>query len=163
ITGANSWTGDITMAADTTVGANIGTVLTLSGTIGDQGLGSGLIKVGQGTVVLTQDNSYGGPTTVNDGILVAHTSNSLGPNSQSTVNSGGTLELQGDGLTIPQNLNLNGSGFNNMGALFNTAGNNTWAGNIILATQPTATLGSIGVDSGASLTVTGVVGEGNLN
>jgi autotransporter-associated beta strand protein len=163
ITGANSWTGDITMAADTTVGADVGTVLTFSGTIGDQGLGNGLTKVGQGTVVLTQDNTYGGPTTVDDGILVAQTSHSLGTNSLATVNSGGTLELQGDGLTIPQNLNLNGSGFNNIGALFNTAGNNTWAGNITLATQATATLGSIGVDSGSSLTVTGVIGEGNLN
>ena len=54
-----------------------------------------------------------------------------------TVNSGGTLQLQG-GITVGgKTLTLNGTGFGNVGALpqgalVNQAGNNTWAGNITL-------------------------------
>jgi len=45
-------------------------VLTLAGRIADGGAGHGLTKDGPGTVVLSGSNTYAGPTTVNDGLLV---------------------------------------------------------------------------------------------
>ena len=85
-----------------------------------------------GTVLLTAANTYGGQTTVNAGTLRIKNENALGTPASggatnTTVNSGGTLELAG-GLRTPstETLTLNG------GTLKNAAGDNTWNGAITL-------------------------------
>jgi autotransporter-associated beta strand protein len=51
------------------------------------------------------------------------------------VNSGGTLQLQ-NGITVAsESVTLNGTGFNNTGALENVSGNNTWANSLILGSN----------------------------
>ena len=74
-----------------------------------------------------------------------------------TVNSGGTLQIQG-GLTFSNEaLTLNGLGFNNGGALQNATGNNTWAGPITLGSSA-----SVGAASG-TLTLNKTINDGGNN
>jgi large repetitive protein len=156
ITGNNTWSGNITLAANTTVGADIDSTVTLSGILSDGGNGSSLTKLGPGEVILGNTNTYSGPTTVVDGILDVQTSGALGTNSQVTV-LGGTLQIDGNALSFFQNLTLNGPGYNNIGALNNISGNNTWTGPITLGSNS-----SIGTDPSTVLTITGAIGDGGL-
>ena len=68
--GTNILTGPITLAGNTTIGANAGQ-LTLSGVIGDNGHGYGLTLVGGGTFVFSggSGNTYAGATTLVAGTL----------------------------------------------------------------------------------------------
>ena len=70
IAGANTLTGLITLAGNTTIGANAGQ-LTLSGVIGDNSHGYGLTLVGGGTFVFSggSGNTYTGATTLVAGTL----------------------------------------------------------------------------------------------
>jgi autotransporter-associated beta strand protein len=71
------------------------------------------------------------------------------------VANGASLQLQG-GITVSSEpLTLNGTGYNNAGALENFSGNNTWANNIVLQTNS-----SIGVDgAGDTLSVTAPISD----
>lgn len=85
--GNNSFAGDITMAADSSIGASAGQ-LTLSGAIGGA---FALTKTGPGAVVLAGASAYTGSTTVSDGALLINGSII----SNTTVN-GGVLGGSGD-------------------------------------------------------------------
>lgn len=79
------------------VGANkamiSGDIRTTSGT-------AGLTKAGAGTLVLTGNNSYNGPTTISAGALsIGSVSNIGGSGSSNLVMSGGTLQITGTALT----------------------------------------------------------------
>lgn len=150
-----------------TVGTG-GFISTFSGVIQGAATNGGLTKVGTGTLTLTGANTYGGKTTVNAGILRIQNKQALGaaggpPNNGTVVNDGGTLQLDLD----PQNsgapqtisgetLTLNGYGVNNVGALSNLTGDNTWAGAPIVLNASSI----INVDGG-NLTVTGNVQDAN--
>src|SRR5256885_2701513 len=51
-------------------------------------------------------------------------------------------------------LTLNGPGYNNLGALYNTNGNNSWTGNVTLSSNS-----SIGAAANTTLAVTGIIGR----
>ena len=109
------------------------------------------MKSGSGTLVLSGNNTYSGPTSVNAGTLVLANNNALG--AQGTwnhlVSTGATLALQG-GITVNQGgFNINGTGVNNGGAIRNLSGNNTLGGQIALGSAA-----SLASDSG-TLTFTG--------
>ncbi len=105
-TGNNSWAGAITLGQATTIAANAGAGLTLSGgisgnhnltfnSIGDTtssgiiAIGTGtLTKNGTGTLILSGNNTYTGATTVNAGTLVVSGTNT---GSAITINSGASL------------------------------------------------------------------------
>jgi fibronectin-binding autotransporter adhesin len=73
------------------------TTLTIDGTA--VGVG-GLLKEGDGTLVLTGTNTYAGNTTVDGGTLRAGSSQAFGAATNNlTVNSGGTAELGGFDIT----------------------------------------------------------------
>lgn len=81
---------------------NSGTVLTMSGVAG--GVGS-ITKNGDGTLVLSGNNTYSGATFVNGGVLRAGSNQAFGPVLGSgavpmTVNAGGQLDLDGFDTTI---------------------------------------------------------------
>ncbi len=124
-----------------------------------------LNKVGNGNVVLSGANTYGGVTQIQQGVLVANNPQALGasgPAADTIVNPGTALELQAD-LAL-ETVHLNGDGilFNNhnTGALRNVSNNNTFTGTIVLDTAST-----IGVDTGSSLTVgikNGLPGTGTI-
>jgi fibronectin-binding autotransporter adhesin len=162
--GSNTWTGPVYLATTSQVNVTHGGTLTISGVI-DGPSASGLV-VGRsianwdnGTVLLTAANTYAGATTVSVGTLAAANATALGspacgPNGGTTVKAEATLQLRG-GLTFDptEALTLNDSGLNDVGALQNGSGNNTWAGTIRLATSA-----SIGAASGTTLTIAGVIG-----
>jgi autotransporter-associated beta strand protein len=158
------------------VGVASGYTLEIDGTISDNdpsyylnpfNVGRGSATGGNGTVLLTSANTYGGATTVQAGILAAANPTALGtpagtngnppPITTTTVKNGATLELRGTYTFDPNEaLTLNGTGVNNIGALQNNTGTNTWAGTITLATAS-----YLGAANGTYLLITGAVGGGS--
>ncbi len=143
-----------------------------------------LTKTGNGTMLLTNSNIYGGATTINDGILrinngtdINHYSSlGLGNSGNATidtiVNSGGTLQIVGNITMLDEILTLRGTGYQNRGALENLQGNNTWGGGgatgqillgadaTIKSTSGTLTLASTTASTGGEFGLT-VTGDGN--
>jgi autotransporter-associated beta strand protein len=151
VSGQNTWSGDITLATDASVGADGNTQLTLTGTIRDFG-GSKLTKEGTGQVIVTHANTYAGTTVVDQGTLSTSNAQGLGAVQGNVVVVGrATLELLGVSV-LGKALALNGPGVNNVGALHNVSGQNTWSGPITLPTDA-----SVGADAGTQLTLSGVI------
>ncbi len=147
VSGNNTYSGPITLAAFSTVGVDSGSSLTISGPIGDNGAGNGLIKELTGTLVLTNNNTYTGGTAVNQGVLNVQAADALGNNpstgttTATTVLDGAQLQVQAPagtaGIEIDnENLRLSGTGIGGTGALEGVGGGNTWGGNITLAEDP---------------------------
>ena len=88
--GANTYSGPITLEADATVGAADGTTLSVTGTVRDPSPvpvpAPQLRKAGEGVVELRTANPYAGLTRVDEGILRVFNPNSLG-------NSGAEVQL----------------------------------------------------------------------
>jgi autotransporter-associated beta strand protein len=78
--------GDVSLTSGTTAGAFI----TFNGAISGVG---GITKIGPGTVVLSNSNTFTGSTVINAGTLELAIVSALGGTSSITVNSGGTLLL----------------------------------------------------------------------
>lgn len=141
-------------------------------TIGIPITGSGaLTKVGAGIARFSNaGNSYTGSCTVAAGALIKEAADSTTGeitvgNDATFVLAGGISEGIGQTATItgPGNGNLDyfyvGS-FNQRGAIQSHAGNNTWAGNLILSgTAGTGGNTRIGVQNGSTLTLTGAITE----
>jgi autotransporter-associated beta strand protein len=101
VSGNNSWSGPITLTADSTIGVSGGPDrLSLSGQIIGSG---GLTKIGTGTLRLFGNNSYGGPTAINAGTLIAASDSALPSQTAATVNSAAPLAI---GNTIVAQLGL---------------------------------------------------------
>jgi len=148
-----------------TLTINSGTSANYAGTIqGTQGGTQGdiaLTKTGTGTQILSGNNSYGGLTSVNAGILNIQHSNGLGSTAGGTVvANGATLQLQNNISVGAEALSLTGVGASGQkGALVNVSGWNDYAGNITLL-DPGAVISS---DAG-TLNLTGNIGAtGPLN
>jgi len=124
-----------------------------------------LYKKGEGTLILTGQNTYTGTTTVSAGVLRITNAQALGSGDGTAatgtiVQSGARLELAG-GITVSNEaLTIAGNGGNLYGALQSASGSNTWAGPITLAANDTR-IGANG--SGQVLTVSGVISDGGNN
>lgn len=112
-------------------------------------------KTGAGTLQLTAANIYGGVTDVQAGVLNVSHGQALGQSLNNSIDhgtvvqAGAQLQLQG-GITINnETLTLNGTGIGNTGALRNVAGDNTYRGQIKLATDA-----RINADAGTTLALT---------
>jgi autotransporter-associated beta strand protein len=163
--GNNTWAGPITLGSNSSIGADPGTSLTVNGSIGDSGSGFNLTKLGTGTLVLAKADTYGGITFINQGILTIQDPNALGT-ADGTAATGtvvanlAALQVQlTNGTVVNEALTLNGAGFNSppalaSGALRDIGGNTTWTGPITLQTNS-----SVGADTGAVLTLTGVISD----
>ncbi len=159
VSGTNSYSGPITLAAAATVSSDSG-ILNLTGgisgptfglTLAGTGTGTvssvigttsgGLVKAGAGTWTLSGANTYTGSTTINTGILNIQHAAGLGDvASGTTVASGATLQLQhGTGITIgAETLNISGSGAGGQnGALVNVGGTNNYGGLLTLGAAAT--------------------------
>ena len=134
----------------------------LSGTTGVQ-----LTKQGDGTLTLAGDNhNYTGPIAVatGGGILKITNASALGDTTGgTTIGTNSQLQVApvSGSIMVNEGLVLNGPGVASDGALLNTAGNNTWAGNIALNSDTTigASAGSLNItgrisDSGAGFNLT---------
>lgn len=117
--------------------------------------------VENGVWKVSGNNSYTGTTTVsNASTLIVANSNALGDTAAGTsVENGAQLLLEGGIAVGAEALTLNSSAAaswdGNTGAsLRSLSGNNSWAGDVTLATNST-----IAVNSGSTLTMTGVIGQ----
>ena len=126
----------------------------LSGVL--SGAAGGINKAGAGTLLLSAANTYGGATTIGQGILLLGaagdgTNSPLGTTAGNTTVSatGAALDVGGITLSTPEPLTLNGTGLSNMGALTNSGAAATFSGPVTLASAA-----SIGSTSG-TLTLTG--------
>ena len=175
LTGANTFTGTLTVSAGAlqignggTTGSIAGDVVTnatlvfnrsgtttYGGTLSGTG---GLTQAGSGTLVLTGTSTYTGATTISSGVINVHSNNALGATTGGvTVANGAALELQG-GVTIGvKPLSVVGTGIANGGALRNISGNNTYGGDVTLAGAT-----RINSDSG-TLALTGAIGGAGQN
>ena len=174
VSGNASWSGPITVASASTIGVdsgvlvldgaiNLGSALTFTGGGTEQvdGVVSGsgdLLKNGAGTLYLTAANTFSGTTTINAGTLIPQNTAAFGATgvASGTVVMAGAAILLNDatGLNIgAETLTLNGSGVAGAGALESMAGDNSWSGDIVLATNST-----VSVDAN-TLTLSGAISE----
>ncbi len=138
--------GTLAATADFTLNSNRGVALTAAGTFnvsagvtltygGVIAGASTLTKSnGTGTLVLSGANTYAGSTTLSAGVLRVGDSTALGSTAGgTTVASGTTIEIDGSGLLIAENItSLIGTGLSATGALRNLANDNTLSGAITL-------------------------------
>ncbi len=163
ISGSNTVSGNITLNANSYIGADAGT-LTLGGTIG--GGANGVTIVGNGTVVFSGagDNNYSGTTEVKSGTLLL--SKSAGHKAVSgplTIDTGALVQYGGAseaGVAVTLNgtghLDLNGFNETNSGGLIFTGGSvTTGSGTLTLGG------GAATITSNASSTTATI--SGNLN
>lgn len=106
----------------------VGSTNNLSGTYGGAIQGTGnLVKAGTGTLTLTSNNTYSGTTTVNAGALNLQANAAAGTGTI-TVGANGTLQVQGGGVNVANNITLAG------GTLQSVSGDgNQFSGNITLS------------------------------
>ena len=149
--------GGITLLGDTSFGGVGG--LALNGVIDDAGSTFAIEKVGLGTVQLGAANTYDGTTTVTAGTLIAADADALGANGGG-VGVDGTTVANGAALSVAnvtlaaEELAINGTG-GGAGALRGT-GTAEVQGTVALATAST-----VGVGTGDTLTISGVVSGAN--
>ena len=146
--------GNLTATVGSSIASNIATV------------NGAVIKNGSGTWTLSGNNSYAGGTTINNGTLKLGAAG-VGGNtplgtaaSGTSVNSGGTLDLNGITLSTAEALSLNGTGLDATGALANSSATAvTYSGLVSLGGA--ATIASYG--GNIALTNTGTItGAKNL-
>jgi autotransporter-associated beta strand protein len=168
LSGNNTLSGAITLAANSKISTSSGTLtitgaiggatrtLTLStpGTITISGIitlttGS-FVKLGTGTAVLSAANSLTGSVSVQSGALQVSNAGALGTAAISVL-SNAQLELAG-AITFARPISIAGTGTLTEGALVNRSGNNTMSGAITL-TADAEIHPALGV-----LTITGAIG-----
>lgn len=124
----------------------------------------GFTKAGVGTLILPNDNTYSGPTTVGaSSVLDVRSSGALGSTvGGTTVAGNGAIYLQGNLAIGAEALTIGGGGIVNAGALRVISGSNSWAGPITLtgATRFTVDSGMLTVNA-ISGTNTNLVLNGN--
>ncbi|MDX1948077.1 MAG: autotransporter-associated beta strand repeat-containing protein, partial [Pirellulaceae bacterium] len=126
----------------------------------------GITKLGAGRTTLSGNNTFEGIVTIRQGALRAASDTALGADTGFTdvANGGTALELAGvnivgEALAIREagvgfGSNLSSDG---MGALRAVSGSNTWTGGIQLALTAANSDHVIGVDTGATLDISGVI------
>ena len=122
--GASTMTGEITLAADATVGAGSGATLTLTGVIADGADDFNLTKTGAGTVVLSASHTFTGDAIVAAGTLRAGQNNALDDRVVLQIDNGATYDLNGLSDTVA---NLQGDGTIDLGSA--RSGTLTYGGN----------------------------------
>lgn len=155
LNGGGALGGNVVLSAGTLTSSFTGGPATFNGIISGAGAFS---KAGTGTLVLGGANTYAGLTTV-DGILrITHGSalGNTGSVTQTTVASGGRVELSGGITVINEDITITGAGNNNQGGLHASSGVNEWAGQVILGSSPSR----VGASGGATLVISGKITDG---
>ncbi|MDB5307092.1 MAG: hypothetical protein JWO38_1294 [Gemmataceae bacterium] len=155
----NTYTGTLTLGSNATIGVDSGTTLTIgvkpglqgTGTVTDAGNNFSLIKESTGTLILADADTYGGLTTVNEGVIQVQNGNALGAGG-TLVRDGAQVQISRNSITLAptvvltEALTLAGTGIFGTGALENVRGDtnptgsndNTWAGPITFTDRASA-------------------------
>jgi autotransporter-associated beta strand protein len=136
------------------VGTNVvGKSLTINGVIGDGGNNYALTKAGTGNLVLSAANTYTGGTTNSGGVLILNNNSALSSGALVTTN-GNTRVTINDGITITNDIIVNGGGVVSRGIFENSgAGNATLSGSPITINAPLFAGGHFASTGGGTLTV----------
>lgn len=118
--------------------------------------GSGITKLGDGTLILGGSNTFDGLVQASQGVIRVTNSSGLGATTGGTVvGTGAALHVSGN-INVPENIVINnvGIGFeiDTLGAIRGVGGNPTLSGTISLGTNS-----AFGVDAGSTLTVSGTI------
>jgi autotransporter-associated beta strand protein len=152
VSGNNTWTGTVTLAADNTIN-------TTSGTLSVSGVTSGayaLTKTGTGSLTLSGTNTYTGVTNVNAGILNIQNNAALGSTAGGTVVAAGAkLQLQNNITVTGEALTLNGK----VAATGGTVVDYTQNG-VTYRVHTFTSSGTLNVTSGSTVDVLVVAGGG---
>jgi len=121
-----------------TLNPGTGVTNSYSGNISNGAAGMTLTKTGNGTQVLSGNNTYTGFTTINSGTLQANATNALGSTSNIVINNPGTL------LVTTNNAigTTTGIGLNGGTMAFDAAGYNGSMGPLTLSASPILDLGA---------------------
>ncbi len=149
LAGAAAGSGFFLMDSDLIYEVSNGQTATIADTIAGTS-GAGLVKEGDGTLVLTGNNSHGGGNTINAGILSIGHDNALGTGA-GTVADGAALRLEGN-ISVGAPLSLAGTGPASGGALQNHSGTNSYSGDITLTDDASI------VSHAGTLTISGDIG-----
>ena len=128
-------TGDTTLSANqtwavTTNQAGV-TTLAVAGAVSDGNDPFGITKTGNGILVLSGSNSYGGATYLNEGSIAITHGNALGSTNGATLIADGAWMQMSGGITIAEAVTLpSDSSTRNAGGLRVTGGSNVWSGKI---------------------------------
>ncbi|MCI0333041.1 MAG: autotransporter-associated beta strand repeat-containing protein, partial [Planctomycetes bacterium] len=146
----NTWSGPVTLPETGVI--DVGAArLTISGNV--SGVGS-IQKIGAGELVLTGSNSHRS-TTVSSGLLSVQSNGALPAGEFVSVFAGATLGISNNITTsATAALVLTGLGATGQGALFNAAGNNTFAGPVGLGSDA-----AIGAATGTTLSISGIISD----
>ena len=132
---------------------NTGETNTVSSIISkNNGNNNNITKSGDGEVVLTAANTFGGTVAVNNGTLRIANSSALGGSGAVTVASGGTLALS-NGITEDNAMTISGTGEGGVGAIRSVNGANTLSGAVTLGAAA-----SVKSESGTTTTFSGGFG-----
>ena len=126
-----------------TVGSSTVLDLALPGAVSGNSSAQTIFKTGTGELELDGNNSgYTGAWNLssNGGTVLVTNGDALGTGAAvsgdpyagtATVNANATIAVQG-GITVPEQLILNGPGATNNGAILNANGANTWSGTVVM-------------------------------
>jgi fibronectin-binding autotransporter adhesin len=145
--------GPINLGNDTiTINGNANTIF-LGEITGAANAGDTFVKNGAGYLILAASNSFAGNVTVNAGTVVVSANRALGADS-TTISSGATLAFSNSvNYVATAPTTISGTGTNNMGAINNLSGNNTFAGALTLGanSRAVASTGNITLTGGIDL------------
>ncbi|MBX9580938.1 MAG: autotransporter-associated beta strand repeat-containing protein [Gemmataceae bacterium] len=163
VSGSSEWVGPVTLTGPTTIGAagsqNLQNGITpaslnINGPVAGDAAAT-LTKIGRGTLTLSGTNTYAGQTDVAVGVLEVNNPRALGAANlanpaDTVIRDGAVLEVRADIELEPITAFGRGLLFNDhfTGSVRNVSNDNVYTGTLTLATD-----GTIGVDSGTSLTI----------
>jgi autotransporter-associated beta strand protein len=149
-------------------GTSAGSAVTLSNVIHDLSAPGSLTKIGAGTLILSGANTYSGGTTISAGTLQVQNDSALGTGSVTldggtlqagadtmTVSnafkinpSGGTIDMDGNGVLVLNGAITDGNGANGTLTIINSSG--TTSGTVILSSTGNTYSGATVIGNGAS-------------
>jgi autotransporter-associated beta strand protein len=130
-----------------------------SATISENLATGGITKAGNGTLIMSGNNSFAGDVLVSNGRLTIASNTGLGSNAGGTSVADGAQLTLANGVTVTgESLSIAGSGLSFTGAL-QTASNATatWAGPVVIGTG-----GRVGSEPSGVLSLTGPISGGSL-